>query len=86
MRNVVIGGLLLLAMIPACAEETVHTALIGDIASIEGVRDNPVLGYGLVVGFTLTFPAQLVTHICLIFVLSTRLCSTLCLILCRQEQ
>lgn len=31
-------------------EETVHSALVRDIASIEGVRDNPVLGYGLVVG------------------------------------
>src|SRR5947199_8011711 len=36
--------------LPASAEETVHTAAVGDIATIEGVRDNPVLGYGLVVG------------------------------------
>jgi flagellar P-ring protein precursor FlgI len=34
----------------ANADETVHTALLRDIANIEGVRDNPVFGYGLVVG------------------------------------
>jgi flagellar P-ring protein FlgI len=32
------------------AEETVHEALVRDIATVEGVRDNPVFGYGLVVG------------------------------------
>lgn len=32
------------------AEDTVHSALIRDIASFEGVRDNDVFGYGLVVG------------------------------------
>lgn len=32
------------------AEDTVHTALIRDISSIEGIRDNPVFGYGIVVG------------------------------------
>src|SRR5581483_4702520 len=42
----------LLALVPAIcdSEETIHTALVHDIASIEGVRDNPVFGYGLVVG------------------------------------
>jgi flagellar P-ring protein precursor FlgI len=34
----------------ATAEDTVHTALIRDISSIEGIRDNPVFGYGIVVG------------------------------------
>jgi flagellar P-ring protein precursor FlgI len=34
----------------AAADETSHTALVRDIASIEGVRENQVLGYGLVVG------------------------------------
>lgn len=33
-----------------CAEDTVHSAFIRDIASFEGVRDNDVFGYGLVVG------------------------------------
>lgn len=32
------------------ADEAVHKALIRDVASVEGVRDNPVLGYGMVVG------------------------------------
>lgn len=32
------------------AQEIVHKALVRDIASIEGVRENPVLGYGMVVG------------------------------------
>jgi flagellar P-ring protein precursor FlgI len=42
--------ILLFLALPSLAEETVHTAAVGDIASIEGVRENPVLGYGLVVG------------------------------------
>jgi len=32
------------------AEDAVRKALIRDIASVEGVRENPVLGYGMVVG------------------------------------
>lgn len=32
------------------ADETIHKALIRDVASVEGVRDNPLLGYGMVVG------------------------------------
>jgi len=46
----VICCFLLLSFLRAYAEETVRTALVGDIATIEGVRENPVLGYGLVVG------------------------------------
>lgn len=42
--------LLCLAPRPAAAEETAKKALIRDITSIEGVRENPVLGYGMVVG------------------------------------
>ena len=34
----------------AFADESGHTALIRDIATVEGVRENAVLGYGLVVG------------------------------------
>ena len=44
---VLIAGLLASV---ANADEMVHSALVRDIATIEGVRDNPVLGYGLVVG------------------------------------
>jgi flagellar P-ring protein precursor FlgI len=32
------------------AGEDVHKVLIRDITSVEGVRDNPILGYGMVVG------------------------------------
>lgn len=32
------------------ADDAVHTALIRDISSIEGIRENPVFGYGIVVG------------------------------------
>ena len=32
------------------ADETIHKALIRDVASVEGVRDNALLGYGMVVG------------------------------------
>jgi flagellar P-ring protein FlgI len=42
--------LLAFLALPVGAEETAHNALVRDIASIEGVRDNQVLGYGLVVG------------------------------------
>lgn len=34
----------------ARADEPAHQALIRDVASLEGVRDNPVIGYGMVVG------------------------------------
>lgn len=34
----------------APAEDAVHTAFVRDISSIEGIRDNPVFGYGIVVG------------------------------------
>jgi flagellar P-ring protein precursor FlgI len=34
----------------AIADESAHTALIRDIAAVDGVRENAVLGYGLVVG------------------------------------
>jgi flagellar P-ring protein precursor FlgI len=45
-------GLIFFAFLPlfASAEEAAHTALLRDIATIEGVRENAVLGYGLVVG------------------------------------
>lgn len=49
-RALIVTGLLLFAAGISSADETVHSALVRDIASIEGVRDNPVFGYGLVVG------------------------------------
>ena len=42
--------LLLAALTPLLADDTIHKALIRDITSVEGVRENPVLGYGVVVG------------------------------------
>jgi flagellar hook-associated protein 1 FlgK len=35
---------------PASGYSTVHHVRVRDIASVEGVRDNPLIGYGLVVG------------------------------------
>lgn len=41
---------ILVALAVARADDTVGSALIRDIASVEGVRENPVFGYGIVVG------------------------------------
>jgi flagellar P-ring protein precursor FlgI len=40
----------LISLHTAWAEETVQKSLIRDISSVEGIRENPLLGYGLVVG------------------------------------
>src|ERR1700740_965446 len=40
-------------LVPACAfaaESGDHKVLIRDVASVEGIRDNSLIGYGLVVG------------------------------------
>ncbi len=44
--------LLPMLLVATClhADDAVRKALIRDIASVEGVRENPVLGYGMVVG------------------------------------
>src|SRR5437762_4632163 len=47
-----------MCVLAAHAEDTVHSALIRDIANVDGVRDNPVLGYGVVVGLTSTGDRQ----------------------------
>jgi flagellar P-ring protein precursor FlgI len=44
--------------IPSFADDTVRKALIRDVTSIEGIRDNPVLGYGVVVGLKNTGDKQ----------------------------
>jgi len=41
---------LLALQAPAALADEVHKVLIRDIASVEGVRDNSLIGYGLVVG------------------------------------
>jgi flagellar P-ring protein FlgI len=50
LRRVLLIVILTFTWNAARADETVHSALVRDIASVEGVRDNPVFGYGLVVG------------------------------------
>ncbi len=63
-----VAALLLASMLfgmPAHSEEAGHLARIKDVATIEGIRDNQLVGYGLVVGLRGTgdssqtvFPAQ----------------------------
>ena len=48
--NTLLKVVMVLICMAARADDTVHAALIRDIASIEGVRENPVFGYGIVVG------------------------------------
>ena len=48
----------ILGTLPLCADDVVSKALIRDIASLEGIRDNPVLGYGVVVGLKNTGDKQ----------------------------
>ena len=40
------------------AEEKVHTAHLKDVTSVEGIRDNPLMGYGLVAGLNGTGDRQ----------------------------
>ena len=48
----------ILATFPSFADDMVRKALIRDISSVEGIRDNPVLGYGVVVGLKNTGDKQ----------------------------
>src|SRR5579872_3922805 len=50
MLRFTVNALIVLAALGLHADESVHSALVRDISTIEGVRDNPVFGYGLVVG------------------------------------
>src|SRR5436190_6781763 len=50
MRSIFTALVILCAASHARSEDSVRTALIRDVASIEGVRENPVFGYGIVVG------------------------------------
>src|SRR6476620_11631999 len=50
MRTILLSLLALTLATSARSADSVHTALIRDIATIEGVRENPVFGYGMVVG------------------------------------
>ena len=64
-RGVALAASLLVAVAPVYAEVTGQLARIKDVATIEGIRDNQLVGYGLVVGLRGTgdssqtvFPAQ----------------------------
>ena len=48
----------LLVHTAALGDEPVRKALIRDVTSVEGIRDNPVLGYGVVVGLKNTGDKQ----------------------------
>lgn len=50
MLRFTVNALIVLVALGLHADESVHSALLRDIATVEGVRDNPVFGYGLVVG------------------------------------
>jgi flagellar P-ring protein precursor FlgI len=50
MRTILLSLLALTMATSARSRDSVHTALIRDIATLEGVRENPVFGYGIVVG------------------------------------
>jgi flagellar P-ring protein precursor FlgI len=39
-------------------EEKIHTAFLKDVTSVEGIRDNPLMGYGLVAGLNGTGDRQ----------------------------
>ena len=54
----ILVALTILAVLPLCADDMVRKALIRDISSVEGIRDNPVLGYGVVVGLRNTGDKQ----------------------------
>jgi flagellar P-ring protein precursor FlgI len=46
------------ACVPVYGQDAVRKALIRDITSIEGIRENPVIGYGVVVGLRNTGDKQ----------------------------
>lgn len=56
LAKILLTSILLTA--PLAAEEMVRKALVRDVASVEGVRDNPVVGYGVVVGLKNTGDKQ----------------------------
>ena len=65
-------GLLMFAAFLPAAEPTVTTSRLKELVSLEGVRDNQLIGYGLVVGLNGTgdkrqtvFPAQMLSNMLL---------------------
>lgn len=49
---------LLIVIVPDTAAEETRQVLIRDISTIEGIRDNPLIGYGVVVGLKRTGDSQ----------------------------
>jgi flagellar P-ring protein FlgI len=45
-----ISIIIIFYLMPLLAQDAVRTVAIRDISSVDGVRDNPIFGYGLVVG------------------------------------
>lgn len=64
-RGVMLAGIVLLAMPGRAADEsttaTQREARVKDIATIEGIRDNQLVGYGIVVGLQGTGDSQQTT-------------------------
>lgn len=58
LRSFVVALSLLLAGMPVRADNATEKARVKDIASIEGIRDNQLVGYGLVVGLRGTGDTQ----------------------------
>jgi flagellar P-ring protein FlgI len=52
------AGLWILSSLALFAAETVHKVLLRDVTQIEGVRDNQLVGYGLVAGLNRTGDTQ----------------------------
>ncbi|MFZ0481271.1 MAG: flagellar basal body P-ring protein FlgI [Terriglobales bacterium] len=50
--------ILLIVIVPDSAAEETRQVLIRDIATIQGIRDNPLIGYGVVVGLKRTGDSQ----------------------------
>jgi len=58
MKHLSVFLILLLTSVAGRGEDAVRKALIRDITSIEGIRENPVIGYGVVVGLRNTGDKQ----------------------------
>ena len=57
-RNVSVILFVILAGMAAASAATLQSARVKDLTTIEGVRDNPLIGYGLVVGLNGTGDRQ----------------------------
>jgi flagellar P-ring protein FlgI len=57
-RLALFGALWMLSSLPLFGAETMHKVLLRDVTQIEGVRDNQLVGYGLVAGLNRTGDTQ----------------------------